>query len=100
MPLTNSQNHHPNVVLFMGACFEPGHLSMVTEILKGNLESLLRDKNLTIPISRRMQWCKDTALGVNWLHRSNPQIIHRDLKPANLLVDENWTVKVCGTFAF
>jgi len=32
---------------------------------------------------------------MNWLHRSNPPIIHRDLKPTNLLVDDNWTVKIC-----
>jgi len=38
---------------------------------------------------------KDVAQGMNWLHRSNPPIIHRDLKPTNLLVDENWTVKIC-----
>lgn len=90
-----TQNHHPNVVLFMGACFETGHLAMVTELLKANLEKLLHDKNVEISMARRLQWARDAALGVNWLHCSTPQIIHRDLKPANLLVDSTWTVKVC-----
>jgi serine/threonine protein kinase len=33
--------------------------------------------------------------GMNYLHRSSPPIVHRDLKSPNLLVDKNWTVKVC-----
>ena len=35
------------------------------------------------------------ARGMNYLHHFNPPIIHRDLKSSNLLVDKNWTVKVC-----
>ncbi len=41
-----------------------------------------------------IQWAKEAALGMNWLHRSNPVMIHRDLKTSNLLVDKNWMVKV------
>ena len=43
----------------------------------------------------RMQFARDAALGMNWLHRSNPQILHLDLKSGNLLVDQYGTVKVC-----
>lgn len=37
----------------------------------------------------------DVAKGMNCLHTSAPTIVHRDLKSPNLLVDKNWTVKVC-----
>jgi len=91
-----SRLHHPNVVLFMGACTEPGHMAIVTELMpKGNLETALRDEKLSLTLFSRLKMAKDTALGINWLHLSNPQIIHRDLKPSNLLLDANYTVKVC-----
>ncbi|CAN4109538.1 unnamed protein product [Withania somnifera] len=35
------------------------------------------------------------ANGMNYLHKRNPPIVHRDLKSPNLLVDKNYTVKVC-----
>lgn len=38
-------------------------------------------KNLNLLV--RMKMAKDAALGILWLHSSNPQIIHRDLKGIN-----------------
>lgn len=91
-----SRLHHPNVLLFMGACTKPNELCIVTELMpKGNLETTLRNKDVPISLRKRMLWAKDTALGMNWLHRSSPAIIHRDLKPSNLLIDKHGTVKVC-----
>lgn len=91
-----SRLHHPNVVLFMGACTTTGHMAIVTELMpKGNLQAVLHDNNLQLSLYRRIKFAKDAALGLNWLHRSNPQIVHRDLKPSNLLLDNNFTVKVC-----
>jgi len=37
---------------------------------------------------------RQTAQGMNYLHKSNPKIVHRDLKSLNLLVDDNYNVKV------
>jgi len=91
-----SQLHHPNVVLFMGACTKAGHLAIVTELMpKGSLESLLHDPKNNISLRQRLLMSKQVALGMNWLHRSNPPIIHRDLKPSNILVDGYLNCKVC-----
>ena len=86
---------HPNTLLFMGACTSPGNMSVVTEFLAGDVEGLLKKKDVDLSVYTRMRMLKEMCQGMNWLHESKPQIIHRDLKPANLLVDANLTVKVC-----
>ena len=52
-----------------------------------DLETLLIRERKNIPLLTRMKMAKDAALGMNWLHSSNPVFIHRDLKLSNLLVD-------------
>jgi len=90
-----SKIFHPNINLFMGACTLPGNLMIVTELMRGDLETMLLDENIHLNLLQRMKMIKDAALGILWLHCSNPQIIHRDLKPSNLLVDDNLTCKIC-----
>lgn len=85
---------HPNVVLFMGACMQPGNIKMVTERMTTDLENLLHSpKGKSLPPFVIFKMAKDAAKGMNWLHGIN-NIIHRDLKPSNLLVDNNYNVKV------
>src|SRR5207245_774561 len=46
-----SQIFHPNVCLFMGACFEKGHMMIVTELVsRGDMDKLLKDRNLELPL--------------------------------------------------
>mmetsp|Transcript_16270 Transcript_16270/g.63424 ORF Transcript_16270/g.63424 Transcript_16270/m.63424 type:complete len:579 (+) Transcript_16270:111-1847(+) len=91
-----SKIFHPNIVLFMGACTVPGSMMIVTELMpKGDLETLLQDHKIHLSLLTRIRMAKDAALGMTWLHGSNPQFIHRDLKTSNLLVDENNRIKIC-----
>ncbi|PWA59556.1 serine/threonine-protein kinase CTR1 [Artemisia annua] len=89
---------HPNVVLFMGAVTMHPPFSIVTEYLpRGSLFRLLHHpaSGEVISMKRRMHMALDVAKGINYLHCLNPPIVHSDLKSPNLLVDKNWTVKVC-----
>ncbi|GAV66851.1 Pkinase_Tyr domain-containing protein/EDR1 domain-containing protein [Cephalotus follicularis] len=89
---------HPNVVLFMGAVTKHPHLSIVTEYLpRGSLYRLIHRPagGEMLDQRRRLRMALDVAKGINYLHRLNPPIVHWDLKSPNLLVDKNWTVKVC-----
>jgi serine/threonine protein kinase len=51
-----------------------------------DLETLIIRERKQISLLQRMKMAKDAALGMNWLHSSNPIFIHRDLKLSNLLV--------------
>lgn len=66
-----SQIYHPNIVLFMGACTIPGNMCIVTELLGRDMESLLQDKNVTLPLFLRMKMAKDAALGMAWYAASS-----------------------------
>ncbi|CAM6077569.1 unnamed protein product, partial [Sphagnum tenellum] len=87
---------HPNVVLFMGAVTKPPNLSIITEFCpRGSLYRLLHRPNRELDEKRRIRMALDVVKGMNYLHRCSPPVVHRDLKSPNLLVDKNWTVKVC-----
>nr|KYP47234.1 Serine/threonine-protein kinase CTR1 [Cajanus cajan] len=89
---------HPNVVLFMGAVTKRPHLSIVTEYLpRGSLFRLIHKpaSGEILDPRRRLRMTLDVAKGINYLHCLKPPIVHWDLKTPNLLVDKNWTVKVC-----
>lgn len=89
-----SKIHHPHVINFIGACREP--LMIITELMTGgDLEKLLLDvTGYPLSLLTRLSMAKDAALGMAWLHGSDPMIIHRDVKTANFLVDENLRVVV------
>lgn len=82
----------PNLILFMGACFKPPNLCIITELMPRNLFQVLHDSRITLTGRMRLRWARDIALGMNYLHKLN--IIHRDLKSNNLLVDNSWNVKI------
>jgi len=88
-----STYHHPNIILYMGACTVPNHLMIVMEKMDYNLEDLLLGET-KLSLLTRLKMAKGCALGMNWLHSANPMIIHRDLKPENILVDENLRVVI------
>eukprot|EP00002_Diphylleia_rotans_P034042 TRINITY_DN7285_c0_g1_i5.p1 TRINITY_DN7285_c0_g1~~TRINITY_DN7285_c0_g1_i5.p1 ORF type:complete len:2384 (+),score=458.96 TRINITY_DN7285_c0_g1_i5:132-7283(+) len=86
---------HPNIVLFMGACFEKGYLCLVSELMeKGSLFDVIHDQGQPLPLQMRLQFMLDIVKGMNYLHSSNPPILHRDLKSPNILVDERFRLKV------
>ncbi|XP_027061328.1 serine/threonine-protein kinase EDR1-like isoform X2 [Coffea eugenioides] len=91
-----SRLRHPNVILFLGACTKPPHLSMVTEYMEmGSLYYLIHLSGQKKKLSwrRRLKMLRDICRGLMCIHRM--KIVHRDLKSANCLVNKHWTVKIC-----
>ncbi|ELR14073.1 protein kinase domain containing protein [Acanthamoeba castellanii str. Neff] len=90
-----SELHHPNIVLFIGACVRSPNLCIVMEFVKrGSLRTLLSDATLKLPWQQRLRMLHGASLAISYLHSLEPVILHRDLKSSNLLVDEAWNVKV------
>eukprot|EP00727_Mastigamoeba_balamuthi_P011176 m51a1_g6681 putative sh2 domain-containing protein (716) ;mRNA; r:229016-231341 len=86
--------NNPNVVMFLGACTEPGRLIIVTELMTCDLESVIHGPRFaSLSLTDKLHMALDAAMGMNWLH-GICNIAHRDLKPANLLLDENNRVHV------
>ncbi|KAL6072003.1 Dual specificity protein kinase [Balamuthia mandrillaris] len=76
---------HPNTVLYMGACSEPGRFRIVTELMDGNLRRLLRSHQ-RLSLYEKMDMARCAALALTWLHCfSDPPIIHGNLTTSNLL---------------
>ncbi|CAM8982855.1 unnamed protein product [Rhodiola kirilowii] len=91
-----SRLRHPNVILFLGACTKPPHLSMVTEYMDGgSLYNLIHLSGLKAKLSwrRRLKMLRDICRGLMCIHRM--KIVHSDIKSANCLVNKHWVVKIC-----
>nr|GEU74904.1 serine/threonine-protein kinase EDR1-like [Tanacetum cinerariifolium] len=81
-----SRLRHPNVILFLGACTRPPHLSMVTEYMeRGSLYYLIHLSGQKKQLSwrRRLKMLRDICRGLMCVHRM--KIAHRDIKSANCL---------------
>ncbi|KAL6888984.1 hypothetical protein ACP4OV_010010 [Aristida adscensionis] len=91
-----SRLRHPNVILFLGACMKPPHLSLVTEYMEmSSLYNLIHSRTQRSKLNwrRRLKMLRDICRGLMCMHRL--KIVHRDLKSANCLVNKHWTVKIC-----
>lgn len=72
-------------MLFLGACLEPGNVFFITEfVANGNLHEMVAEHKPQWV--KRLQFARDIARGMTYLHENDPTILHRDLKSLNVLV--------------
>lgn len=87
---------HPNVVSFLGACYEEPHLCIVCELCdNGSLWDLIkktRAQKKRFSTRKVLEFGLQMARGLNWLHHKG--VMHRDLKPANILVSKHYTLQI------
>lgn len=98
---TLSTLRHPDLVLFLGACFDITPVFFLTEYMEGgDLENYMRSQRQKTGaiykprLQISIQWAMAVARALTFLHGCSRPIIHRDLKPLNLLLNRNLDMKV------
>ena len=90
-----SRLRHPNIVQFLGVCFQEGVQApiLVMEFLPTNLTSCI-EKYCILPKEISYSILYGVSLGLFYLHSQIPPIIHRDLSSNNVLLTHNMTAKI------
>ena len=85
--------NHPNIIQFRGVCTQAPVFCIVMEYCPyGPLFNFLREGRDKVPPTRLVEWTKQIASGVKYLH--DHKIIHRDLKSPNVLIGRNEILKI------
>jgi hypothetical protein len=86
---------HRNIVFFYGTGVRGASPFLVTEFMeRGSLHSVLVVESGTLAWDRRLQFARDVAAGMAFLHTLSPPRMHRDLKGANVLVSQDYVCKI------
>lgn len=86
---------HTNIVSLFGVCYMKANVSLIMEYMsQGSLYDVFNVQKKKLDWSVRLKIARDIAVGVNFLHTSNPQVIHRDLKSLNILLDNQMCAKL------
>lgn len=86
---------HPSICILMGVIPHIPNMYIVFEQMKHSLFDLLHMKKGTvnIDVKERIRIARDIAVVFQYMHTLG--IVHRDIKSHNVLIDDNFTVKVC-----
>ncbi|KAE8722307.1 CC-NBS-LRR class disease resistance protein, putative isoform 1 [Hibiscus syriacus] len=93
------QLRHPNILSLIGFCDEKKEMIHVYEYVNnGSLHDNLHSQNYDpIPWKRRLEICIGVARALHYLHTGAKFIlIHRDVSSKNILLDDQWTSKLCN----
>jgi serine/threonine protein kinase len=84
---------HPNLLKCYGGQTKNDNYALVTELMEDNIFNLLNKKSFKMDMPTIIKIAIQVAKGMDFLHSCN--LIHRDLKSVNLLIDSEFTIKVC-----
>ena len=114
----HSKLQHENICKLVGVVLDTRGAYLLTEFIsRGSMFEIIHNKNLEITLEKVLSFLFQTAKGMSYLHNIKPipilqfaifflvsfslknvsvfSLVSRDLKSQNLLIDEEWTVKIC-----
>lgn len=87
---------HPSIVKYIGCVLEHPNLAIITEYVpNGNVFDLLYTSRVNLPSAIRLKIASHVVLALCYMHNCDPIVIHRDLKTQNLILDADYSVKLC-----
>ncbi|OAF59198.1 hypothetical protein VC83_04225 [Pseudogymnoascus destructans] len=82
---------HPRLIRTLD--FDPESCVLTMEYMpNGTLKDFLSVNNEALSTARRLQWAKDAAEGLQFLH--DAKVVHCDVEPKNFLLDQNLALKI------
>ncbi|KAF7019836.1 unnamed protein product [Triticum aestivum] len=92
--------NHRNIIHLVGWCNEKNNLLLVYELVENrNLEARLYNHggtDLVLDWRQRYNILVGIASGLEYLHNNcSRTVLHRDIKPANVMLDMDFTAKLC-----
>ena len=86
---------HPNLVQVSDFFAEGGRHYLVMALIKGqSLGDMLQARKGAFPAPRVVEWGRQLAKVLTYLHNQDPPILFRDLKPSNIMLDGTGTVRL------
>ncbi|TEB23944.1 kinase-like protein [Coprinellus micaceus] len=84
-----AQLNHPNVAKVHGVAYGSGRLpAIVMDYYEaGSIVSCMKARSVTN--EEKLQWVREIALGLKYLHRRKAPVVHGDLRGANAFVKAN-----------
>jgi len=87
-----SKLRHPNLVLFLGACFDKKTKQptlLLTELMSASLYDVLETHKVSLSLPEVLDISLDVSRGLAYLHSHDPAIVHRDVSSKNILLQGN-----------
>lgn len=97
---TFSLADHPNIVPVIGFSEAPGERLILMEFMSmKSLEFHLQQSSMSASLldwGRRLSIAAGAARGIEYLHeRMAPSVVHGSIKPSNILLDGNFSARIC-----
>lgn len=85
---------HPSLPRIVDILDKEDFIYVVMDYVEGESLKVVLDTYGALPQDTVIEWAKQLAMVLDYLHTQKPPIIYRDMKPANVMLQPNGNIKV------